>query len=71
VTDHGRTVGVRVARNPWCAVLADADGQLQRYPARFGLMPPDRAQLKTKPAAGRDPNWDLLSTSAERSRFLT
>jgi phage terminase small subunit len=68
--DHGRKVGVRVARNPWCAVLADADGQLQRYAARFGLTPSDRAQLKTEPA-GRDPNWDLLSSSAERSRFLT
>ena len=39
VMDHGRKVGVRVARNPWCVMLADADGQVQRYAARFGLTP--------------------------------
>jgi phage terminase small subunit len=64
VMDHGRKIGVRVARNPWCVVLAEADGQLQRYAARFGLTPSDRARLKTEPI-GRDPNWDLLSSSDE------
>lgn len=60
VMDHGRKVGVRVARNPWCAVLTDADGQVQRYAGRFGLTPSDRAQLKTEPDR-YDENSDLLS----------
>jgi hypothetical protein len=34
--DHGRKIGVRVARNLWCVVLAEADGQLQRYVAWSG-----------------------------------
>jgi P27 family predicted phage terminase small subunit len=60
VMDHGRVVATRVARNPWTLVLADADGQLQRYAARFGLTPSDRAQLKTQQPV-HEPGWDLLS----------
>jgi Phage terminase, small subunit len=68
--DHGRKVGVRWPAIRAAAVLTEADGQVRRYAARFGLTPSDRAQLNTEPI-GRDPNWELLSSSDERSRFLT
>ena len=58
--DHGREVGRRVAKNPWCAVLDAADGQLQRYSARFGLTPADRAQLRPEPDRF-DEDSDLLT----------
>lgn len=50
----------RLVKNPWLAALNDADAQLQRYGARFGLTPSDRAQLSVGEAR-RDPGEDLLS----------
>lgn len=43
---NGDVTGHRKVKNPWCLVLGEADGQVQRYGARFGLTPSDRAGLK-------------------------
>jgi P27 family predicted phage terminase small subunit len=43
---NGECTGFRRVKNPWCLVLVEADGQVQRYGARFGLTPSDRSQLK-------------------------
>ncbi|TQE35464.1 phage terminase small subunit P27 family [Streptomyces ipomoeae] len=43
---NGDLVGHRRAKNPWLMALDAADAQVQRYGARFGLTPSDRAQLK-------------------------
>lgn len=60
VCANGEVVGHKLVRNPWNLVLVEADGQLQRYAARFGLTPSDRSQLKVGEAR-RDPTEDLLS----------
>ena len=56
----GEVTGSRVGRNPWLLVLNQADAQVQRYGARFGLTPADRAQL-TGGDGRRDPHEDLLT----------
>lgn len=43
---NGDLVGHRRAKSPWLLALDAADAQVQRYGARFGLTPSDRAQLK-------------------------
>lgn len=43
---NGEQTGVRLAKSAWLLALDAADGQVQRYGARFGLTPSDRAQLK-------------------------
>ncbi|WP_329545555.1 phage terminase small subunit P27 family [Streptomyces sp. NBC_01356] len=43
---NGELTGSRRAKNPWLLALDAADAQVQRYGARFGLTPSDRAQLK-------------------------
>ena len=43
---NGEQTGVRLVKSPWLAVLNEADAQVQRYGARFGLTPSDRSQLK-------------------------
>lgn len=43
---NGELVGHRRGKNPWLLALDAADAQVQRYGARFGLTPSDRAQLK-------------------------
>lgn len=43
---NGELTGHRRGKNPWLLVLAEADGQVQRYASRFGLTPSDRANLK-------------------------
>jgi P27 family predicted phage terminase small subunit len=43
---NGDLTGHRRAKNPWLMALDAADAQVQRYGARFGLTPSDRAQLK-------------------------
>ena len=57
---NGDVTGERVTKNPWTLVLGEADAQVQRYGARFGLTPSDRAQLKIG-GSDRDPAEDLLS----------
>lgn len=57
---NGKPTGTRRSRNPWLIVLNQADGQLQRWAARFGLTPSDRAQL-TGGDGRRDPHEDLLT----------
>ncbi|GAA2789980.1 phage terminase small subunit P27 family [Streptomyces showdoensis] len=42
---NGDQTGVRMGKNPWLLALDAADAQVQRYGARFGLTPSDRAQL--------------------------
>jgi P27 family predicted phage terminase small subunit len=57
---NGELTGHRRTRNPWLVVLNHADTQLQRWAARFGMTPSDRAQL----AGGdgqRSPGDDLLT----------
>lgn len=43
---NGELTGTRRAKNPWLLALDAADAQVQRYGARFGLTPSDRASLK-------------------------
>ncbi|NEB00612.1 phage terminase small subunit P27 family [Streptomyces sp. SID13726] len=43
---NGELTGTRRAKNPWLLALDAADVQVQRYGARFGLTPSDRAGLK-------------------------
>lgn len=43
---NGEMTGHRLGKNPWLLALDAADAQVQRYGARFGLTPSDRAQLK-------------------------
>ncbi|MEU7787674.1 phage terminase small subunit P27 family [Amycolatopsis sp. NPDC049159] len=42
---NGEETGHRYAKNPWTLVLNEADAQMQKYAARFGLTPSDRASL--------------------------
>lgn len=42
---NGDLTGHRLGKNPWTLVLNEADGQVQKYAARFGLTPSDRAGL--------------------------
>jgi P27 family predicted phage terminase small subunit len=43
---NGDVTGTRMGKNAWLLALDAADAQVQRYGARFGLTPSDRAQLK-------------------------
>ncbi|MFJ6386436.1 phage terminase small subunit P27 family [Streptomyces sp. NPDC091972] len=43
---NGELTGTRRAKNPWLLALDAADAQVQRYGARFGLTPSDRAGLR-------------------------
>ncbi|MFD4320121.1 phage terminase small subunit P27 family [Streptomyces sp. NPDC058548] len=43
---NGDISGHRMGKNAWLLALDAADAQVQRYGARFGLTPSDRAQLK-------------------------
>jgi len=42
---NGELTGHRLGKNPWTLVLNEADAQVQKYAARFGLTPSDRAGL--------------------------
>ncbi|WUI00218.1 phage terminase small subunit P27 family [Spirillospora sp. NBC_00431] len=57
---NGDQTGERLTRNPWLLVMRDADAQVQRIGARFGLTPSDRADLSIG-EADRDPDEDLLT----------
>jgi P27 family predicted phage terminase small subunit len=57
---NGEQTGVRLGKNPWLLVLNEADAQVQRYGARFGLTPSDRADLSIG-GADSDPDDDLLT----------
>lgn len=58
---NGEHTGNRRGKNPWLQVLNDADTQMQRYGARFGLTPSDRAGLSVGKGS-RDSGEDLLSS---------
>lgn len=49
---NGELTGYRTARNPWLLTLNDADAQVQRWGARFGMTPSDRAGIKLPPPGG-------------------
>lgn len=57
---NGELTGHRIGKNPWTLVLNEADAQVQRYGARFGLTPSDRADLHIGEAVS-DPDDDLLT----------
>lgn len=57
----GNVLGYRLQKNPWTLVLNEADAQVQRYGARFGLTPSDRSQLRIGGGGHRDPTEDLLT----------
>lgn len=57
---NGELTGHRRSRNPWLLVLNQADAQVQRYGARFGLTPSDRSQLSGGDGH-RQPGDDLLT----------
>lgn len=57
---NGEVTGTRWAKNPWTYVLNEADAQFQRYAARFGLTPSDRAALSIGEADSA-PGQDLLT----------
>ena len=58
---NGDLTGYRRGKNPWAYVLNEADAQVARYAARFGLTPADRAALSSEKAPRRDPTDDLLT----------
>lgn len=55
----GEITGYRMSRNPWAYAFKDADNQVQRWGARFGLTPSERGQIKL-PQGGASGD-DLLS----------
>lgn len=57
---NGERTGERLGKNPWLFVLNEADGQLVRYGARFGMTPADRASLSVGDGS-RDDDDDLLT----------
>jgi P27 family predicted phage terminase small subunit len=57
---NGDLTGHRLGRNPWSYALKDADAQVQRWGARFGLTPSDRSQISVGEDR-RDSDDDLLS----------
>lgn len=57
---NGEETGHRYAKNPWTLVLNEADAQVQKYAARFGLTPSDRASLSISEGS-RDADDDLLT----------
>jgi P27 family predicted phage terminase small subunit len=57
---NGCLTGHRLARSPWSYVFKDADQQVQRWGARFGLTPSERGQIKL-PNPGNDEDDDLLT----------
>lgn len=57
---NGDLTGHRLGKNPWTLVLNEADAQVQKYAARFGLTPSDRAGLSIGDAPS-EPGADLLS----------
>ncbi|WP_116201280.1 phage terminase small subunit P27 family [Amycolatopsis circi] len=57
---NGEQAGFRIGKNPWTLVLNEADAQVQKYAARFGLTPSDRAGLSIGEAS-RDADDDLLT----------
>lgn len=42
---NGDLTGHRLGRNPWSYELKDADAQAQRWGARFGMTPTERANI--------------------------
>ncbi len=58
---NGRNTGKRLTRNPWVLVLKDSTSTMQRFGARFGMTPSDRAQLNVAPPTARSRVEDLLS----------
>jgi P27 family predicted phage terminase small subunit len=57
----GSFAGWQQKRNQWAFVWKDANETIQRFGARFGLTPSDRAQLDVGGEAGRDEAAALLS----------
>lgn len=57
---NGEMTGTRMAKNPWTFVLNEADAQMQKYAARFGLTPSDRASLSIGKGSA-DADDDLLT----------
>lgn len=57
---NGEPTGTRMAKNPWTFVLNEADAQMQKYAARFGLTPSDRAGLSIGKGSA-DADDDLLT----------
>lgn len=57
---NGECTGTRYAKNPWTLVLNEADAQMQKYGARFGLTPSDRAGLSIGEGSA-DADDDLLT----------
>ena len=58
---HGQLSGHRVVRSQWMLVLKDANADVARFGARFGLTPSDRASLKVGDGKTKDPTARLLS----------
>ncbi|WP_409186479.1 phage terminase small subunit P27 family [Amycolatopsis sp. VS8301801F10] len=57
---NGEQTGYRLGKNPWQQILDAADAQMQKYAARFGLTPSDRAGLSIGEAS-HDADDDLLT----------
>lgn len=58
---NGELTGHRVGRNPWALELKDADAQLHRWGARFGLTPSDRTSLSVGEERRGGSTEDLLT----------
>lgn len=57
---NGEETGHRYAKNPWTLVLNEADAQMQKYAAKFGMTPSDRASLSIGEAS-KGADDDLLT----------
>lgn len=57
---NGDLTGHRLGRNPWGYALKDADAQVQRWGARFGMTPSERAQISIREETSGG-SEDLLS----------
>lgn len=57
----GDLVGHRLERNQWSYALKDADAQIQKWGARFGLTPSERSQIVIRHEGSADDGEDLLT----------
>lgn len=58
---NGDHTGDRKGKNPWQLVWNEADAQIQRYGARFGMTPSDRASISVGEERKGGSNEDFLT----------
>lgn len=58
---NGDHTGDRKGKNPWALIWKEADGQVQRWGARFGMTPSDRTSISVGEETRGGPKEDLLT----------